>query len=159
MPQHFLSYSRNGSLYALSLFLTAKMSYSPRGVPPPPPMRQNTERRTMPAPPPPINNNNIRQGDELNMQSPLNRMSTIPVQPSYHSADIDIPEPPQTEAGRWTFHSQKEFPPPPPFEKKLKRYPTGAETGCCKCTITICIHVQAIHSLLSFSHSHRPFPS
>lgn len=66
------------------------------------------------------------------MQSPLNRSSTIPVQSSYHTLDIDIPEPPQTEAGRWTFHSQKEFPAPPLFEKKLKRYPTGAETGCCK---------------------------
>ncbi|KAI8336069.1 hypothetical protein EDC96DRAFT_352862 [Choanephora cucurbitarum] len=101
------------------------MSYSPRvsrAVPPPPPMRQNTERRTMPAPPPPTN--------KSNMNSPLNRLSTIPVQPSYHSVDIDIPEPPQTEAGKWTFHSQKEFPAPPPFEKKLKRYPTGAETGC-----------------------------
>ncbi|KAG2201951.1 hypothetical protein INT47_000490, partial [Mucor saturninus] len=84
----------------------------------------NTERRTMAAPPPP----HLRQGGD--MQSPLNRTSTIPVQPSYHSLDIDIPEPPQTEAGRWTFHSQREFPPPPPFEKKLKRYPTGAETGC-----------------------------
>ncbi|KAG2193429.1 hypothetical protein INT46_007958 [Mucor plumbeus] len=110
------------------------MSYppSPRGkVPPPPPMRQNTERRAMPAPPPPVNNN-LRQNhlQENNMQSPLNRLSTIPVQSAYHSVDIEIPEPPQTEAGRWTFHSQKEFPPPPPFEKKLKRYPTGAETGC-----------------------------
>ena len=104
------------------------MSYSPRvsrAVPPPPPMRQKTERRTMPAPPTPTN--------KSNMNSPLNRLSTIPVQPSYHSVDIDIPEPPQTEAGKWTFHSQKEFPAPPPFEKKLKRYPTGAETGCCKC--------------------------
>ncbi|GAA5808021.1 hypothetical protein MFLAVUS_001403 [Mucor flavus] len=87
------------------------------------PMRQNTERRTMPAPLPP----HLKSTD---MQSPLNRSSTIPVQSSYHSLDIDIPEPPQTEAGRWTFHSQKEFPAPPLFEKKLKRYPTGAETGC-----------------------------
>jgi hypothetical protein len=75
------------------------------------------------------------------MQSLLNRMSTIPVQPSYHTSDIDLPEPPQTEAGRWTFHSQKEFPSPPPFEKKLRRYPTGAETGCCKEFIFIsCFH-------------------
>lgn len=66
------------------------------------------------------------------MQSPHLRLSTIPVQPSFHSLDVDIPEPPQTEAGKWTFHSQKEFPPPPPFEKRLRRYPTGAETGCCK---------------------------
>ncbi|KAI8146276.1 hypothetical protein BJV82DRAFT_601165 [Fennellomyces sp. T-0311] len=65
-----------------------------------------------------------------NMQSPHLRMSTIPVQPSYHSIDVNIPEPPQTEAGKWTFHSQKEFPPPPPFEKRLRRYPTGAESGC-----------------------------
>lgn len=85
----------------------------------------------MPAPPPP----NMRQLQNDNMQSPLNRSSTIPVQSSYLSLDIDIPEPPQTEAGRWTFHSQREFPPPPPFEKKLKRYPTGAETGCCKSDI------------------------
>lgn len=125
------SLSQNGSWQAHICAYFLIMSYSPRGsAPPPPPMRQNTERRTMPAPPPPINNRH----NEMNMQSPLNRMSTIPVQPSYHSADIDIPEPPQTEAGRWTFHSQKEFPPPPPFEKKLKRYPTGAETGCCKCS-------------------------
>ncbi|KAI9019566.1 hypothetical protein CLU79DRAFT_684523, partial [Phycomyces nitens] len=41
-----------------------------------------------------------------------------------------IPEPPLTEAGRWTFHSQSELPAPPSFEKKLRRYPTGAETGC-----------------------------
>ncbi|KAK4513478.1 uncharacterized protein ATC70_005479 [Mucor velutinosus] len=111
------------------------MSYppSPRGkAPPAPPMRQNTERRAMPAPPPPVNNH-VRQNhlqENNNMQSPLNRLSTIPVQSAYHSVDISIPEPPQTEAGKWTFHSQKEFPPPPPFEKKLKRYPTGAETGC-----------------------------
>lgn len=67
----------------------------------------------------------------------LHRSSTIPVQPSFHSLDIQIPEPPQTEAGRWTFHSQKEFPPPPKFEKRLKRYPSGAETGCCKVHIMI----------------------
>lgn len=71
------------------------------------------------------------------MQSPHLRLSTIPVQPSFHSLDVDIPEPPQTEAGKWTFHSQKEFPPPPPFEKRLRRYPTGAETGCCKCIKTL----------------------
>ncbi|KAI7869462.1 hypothetical protein BDF14DRAFT_1722487 [Spinellus fusiger] len=41
-----------------------------------------------------------------------------------------IPEPPLTEAGRWTFHSQQELPAPPLFEKRLRRYPTGAETGC-----------------------------
>ncbi|ORZ01041.1 hypothetical protein BCR43DRAFT_435290 [Syncephalastrum racemosum] len=57
-------------------------------------------------------------------------MSTIPVQPSFASIDVEIPEPPLTEAGKWTFHSQKELPPPPPFEKRLRRYPTGAETGC-----------------------------
>lgn len=109
------------------------MSYSPRGRAPPPPIRPNTtDRRTIPAPPPPTNNNRNLYSSHENMQSPLNRLSTIPVQPSYHSVDIEIPEPPQTEAGRWTFHSQKEFPPPPPFEKKLKRYPTGRETGCCK---------------------------
>jgi hypothetical protein len=113
------------------------MSYppSPRGkAPPPPPMRHNTERRTMPAPPPPTNGLQMPQrhhtGD--NMQSPLNRLSTIPVQSTYHSVDINIPEPPLTEAGRWTFQSLKEIPPPPPFEKKLKRYPSGSETGCCK---------------------------
>ncbi|KAI8891104.1 hypothetical protein K501DRAFT_234933 [Backusella circina FSU 941] len=103
------------------------MSYnsSPRGrAPPPPPLRQGTgDRRTMAAPPPPTSNSG-------NMQSPLNRLSTIPVQSSFHSVDIEIPEPPQTEAGRWTFHSQREFPPPPQFEKRLRRYPTGAETGC-----------------------------
>lgn len=112
------------------------MSYSPRGRAPPPPVRPNTnDRRAIPAPPPPTNNS-IRslQMSNDNMQSPLNRLSTIPVQSAYHSVDIEIPEPPQTEAGRWTFHSQKEFPPPPPFEKKLKRYPTGKETGCCKFT-------------------------
>ncbi|KAI9470678.1 MAG: hypothetical protein EXX96DRAFT_585361 [Benjaminiella poitrasii] len=92
------------------------MSYSSPRIPP-----MSTERRAIPAPPPPTSNN---------MQSPLNRLSTIPVQPSFQRIDIEIPEPPQTEAGRWTFHSQREFPPPPPFEKKLKRYPTGAETGC-----------------------------
>jgi hypothetical protein len=115
------------------------MSYppSPRGkAPPPPPMRQNTERRTMPAPPPPTTNRlqmpqqHHTGGD--NMQSPLNRLSTIPVQSTYHSVDINIPEPPLTEAGRWTFQSLKEIPPPPLFEKKLKRYPSGSETGCCK---------------------------
>ncbi|KAI7906355.1 CybS-domain-containing protein [Cokeromyces recurvatus] len=90
------------------------MSYSSPRIPP-----MNMERRAIPAPPPPTT-----------MQSPLNRLSTIPVQPSFQRIDIEIPEPPQTEAGRWTFHSQKEFPPPPAFEKKLKRYPTGAETGC-----------------------------
>ncbi|KAI8364799.1 uncharacterized protein BYT42DRAFT_550399 [Radiomyces spectabilis] len=101
------------------------MSSSPsRGVPPPPPlppsarpMSTTESRRTIPAPPPPS-------------RSPLVRMSTIPVQPSYQTLDISFPEPPQTEAGKWTFHSQREFPPPPPFEKKLRRYPTGAETGC-----------------------------
>jgi hypothetical protein len=112
------------------------MSYpSPRGsAPPPPPMRQNTERRTMPAPPPPTRQQQQYLSPQQNdqMASPLNRLSTIPVQSSFQSLDIEIPEPPQTEAGRWTFHSQREFPPPPPFEKKLKRYPTGAETGCCK---------------------------
>lgn len=110
------------------------MSYpSPRGAPPPPPMRQNTERRTMPAPPPPTRQQQTHLATQNDtMASPLNRLSTIPVQSSFQSLDIEIPEPPQTEAGRWTFHSQRDFPPPPPFEKKLKRYPTGAETGCCK---------------------------
>ncbi|ORZ06935.1 hypothetical protein BCR42DRAFT_336831, partial [Absidia repens] len=42
----------------------------------------------------------------------------------------NIPEPPQTEAGKWTFHSLREFPLPTPFERELRRYPTGAETGC-----------------------------
>lgn len=71
------------------------------------------------------------------MQSPHLRLSTIPVQPSFASIDVEIPEPPLTEAGKWTFHSQKELPPPPPFEKRLRRYPTGAETGCCKFLATV----------------------
>ncbi|KAG1472571.1 hypothetical protein G6F56_001460 [Rhizopus delemar] len=82
--------------------------------------------RKPPPPPPSKRVSTVAHNDA----SPLNRMSTIPVQPSFHSLNIDIPEPPQTEAGRWTFHSQREFPPPPLFEKKLKRYPTGAEMGC-----------------------------
>ncbi|KAI9264475.1 hypothetical protein BY458DRAFT_514152 [Sporodiniella umbellata] len=86
----------------------------------------STPRKPPPPPPPRKTANSASHTNEAN---PLNRMSTIPVQPSFHSLDVDIPEPPQTEAGRWTFHSQREFPPPPLFEKKLRRYPTGAETG------------------------------
>ncbi|KAI8076772.1 uncharacterized protein BX664DRAFT_287568 [Halteromyces radiatus] len=95
---------------------------SRRGPPPPPPTRPDTSRRTLGT----SSSDTIRS----NGASPLYRHSTINVQPSYQTLDIDIPEPSQTEAGKWTFHSQREFPPPPPFEKKLRRYPTGAETGC-----------------------------
>ncbi|KAF7722187.1 hypothetical protein EC973_003567 [Apophysomyces ossiformis] len=106
------------------------MSTRGRAPPPPPPPRSTTAdhhgRHNVPAPPPPTMNNS----HTMTERSPLARLSTIPVQPAYHSMDVEIPEPPLTEAGRWTFHSQKEFPPPPPFEKKLKRYPSGAETGC-----------------------------
>ncbi|KAG1382370.1 hypothetical protein G6F61_002317 [Rhizopus arrhizus] len=87
--------------------------------------------RKPPPPPPPSKRVPTLSHTNYNSDaSPLNRLSTIPVQPSFHSLNIDIPEPPQTEAGRWTFHSQREFPSPPLFEKKLRRYPTGAETGC-----------------------------
>lgn len=98
-------------------------SASPTG-PPLPPNRNHIDhsRRSVPAPPPP-------PSADRNA-APHLRMSTIPVQPAYQSVDVDIPEPPQTEAGKWTFHSQREFPPPPPFEKRLRRYPSGAETGC-----------------------------
>ncbi|SAM03159.1 hypothetical protein [Absidia glauca] len=105
---------------------------SRRGPPPPPPTRPNTSRQVAP-PSPSIRQNNLNaETTRDSTASPLNRYSTINVQPSYQTLDIDIPEPSQTEAGKWTFHSQREFPPPPPFEKKLRRYPTGAEVGCCK---------------------------
>ncbi|KAL0082173.1 hypothetical protein J3Q64DRAFT_1830549 [Phycomyces blakesleeanus] len=106
-----------------------------RGRAPPPPPRPSSSadqsRRTIPAPPPPVRNGAPSSPSmSHSMNSPHVRMSTIPVQSSFHSLDIEIPEPPLTEAGRWTFHSQRELPPPPAFEKKLRRYPTGAETGC-----------------------------
>ena len=99
-----------------------------RSVPPPPPPPQQGVSPSSS----PVTVNNSNNNSNSNMQSPHLRMSTIPVQSSYASFDVQIPEPPQTEAGKWTFHSQRDFPPPPPFEKKLRRYPTGAESGCCK---------------------------
>ncbi|ORZ25137.1 hypothetical protein BCR42DRAFT_399447 [Absidia repens] len=102
---------------------------SRRGPPPPPPTRPNASRQVNHSPS--LRQNEIHNDSARNSTaSPLNRYSTINVQPSFQTLDIEIPEPPQTEAGKWTFHSQREFPPPPPFEKKLRRYPTGAETGC-----------------------------
>jgi hypothetical protein len=58
-----------------------------------------------------------------------------PVQRSqsyYRQQDSGPPEGPLSEGGKWVFHSQSEFSPPPPFERNLKRYPSGAATGCCK---------------------------
>ncbi|KAI9303239.1 hypothetical protein BJ944DRAFT_268745 [Cunninghamella echinulata] len=102
-----------------------------RGPPPPPPIRSEPSRRQNSSPSSPLIHNNrqdLTHNNSLNNR--LSSINVINVQPSYQTLDIEIPEPPQTEAGKWTFHSQREFPPPPPFEKKLKRYPTGAETGC-----------------------------
>ncbi|KAI8342681.1 hypothetical protein BC941DRAFT_413546 [Chlamydoabsidia padenii] len=112
------------------LFLSAIhfTAMSRRGPPPPPPTRPDASRRITPSSLALGQNNHLTS--EQSTASPLNRYSTINVQPSYQTLDIDIPEPSQTEAGKWSFHSQREFPPPPPFEKKLRRYPTGAETGC-----------------------------
>ncbi|CAO3607088.1 unnamed protein product [Cunninghamella blakesleeana] len=98
-----------------------------RGPPPPPPVRSDPSKRQTITPSSPNTNRPDLSNNSYNRLSSIN---VINVQPSYQTLDIDIPEPPLTEAGKWTFHSQREFPPPPSFEKKLRRYPTGAESGC-----------------------------
>ncbi|KAM3578627.1 hypothetical protein VKS41_009010 [Umbelopsis sp. WA50703] len=98
---------------------------SSRGPAPPPPVRPNSSARGTPPPPP------TRSAQQMPSPSPH---APPQVQRSHSSNygryDQGPPEGPLSEGGKWVFHSQSEFSPPPPFERNLKRYQSGAATGC-----------------------------
>ncbi|KAH8548592.1 hypothetical protein BGW37DRAFT_505490 [Umbelopsis sp. PMI_123] len=98
---------------------------STRGPAPPPPVRPNSSARGAPPPPP------TRSGASSHSPSMYSAQPTVQrAQSYYRQQDSGPPEGPLSEGGKWVFHSQSEFSPPPPFERNLKRYPSGAATGC-----------------------------
>lgn len=116
------------SLYFHSQLQNVAMSrQSSRGPAPPPPVRPNSSARGPPPPPP------TRLGAQSHSPSLQSGPSSVQRSQSYYSRqESGPPEGPLSEGGKWVFHSQAEFAPPPPFERNLKRYQSGAATGCCK---------------------------
>ncbi|GBC04708.1 hypothetical protein RclHR1_05810020 [Rhizophagus clarus] len=103
-------------------------------VAPPPPVRPaSTVQRSQSPPPQPLRSRSPNPGKLRPASSavllPNVETNRRALSPSRSISTSFTPKEPPTTEGRWAFHPSSDFPPPRPFTKSTREYPSGASSG------------------------------
>ncbi|CAB4435883.1 unnamed protein product [Rhizophagus irregularis] len=107
-------------------------SLSNKVAPPPPVRPSSTVQRSQSPPPQPLRSRSPNPGKLRPASSavlPNVEMNHRALSPSRSISTSFTPKEPPTTEGRWAFRPSSDFPPPRPFTKSTREYPSGASNG------------------------------